>query len=285
MPDLSQRKTKSWRDHIKIHPAAELFPLMSEPELRELGEDIQANGFQAPIVLFKGKLLDGRNRLDATELVGVKFGLNTNPDSGTKFFYLHWRGGSDILNRAFGRIEHFDGDPYAFVISANLHRRHLTTEQKRELIAKLIKETPNRSDRQIAKQTNASPTWVGKIRKEAEATGDVSTVDTRTDTKGRNQPSTKPKKSASVPPKSQRGSVSAEDIALKDFTARTLELIRLTKKNKPERFANTSLPFKDLRELGHFFLNLALVCENKCKAEIDAKRAVEVAAILGEAAP
>ena len=203
---------KSWRSTLPIHAAAELFPLMSEPELRELGEDIQANGFQAPIVLFKGKLLDGRNRLDATELVGVKFGLNTNPDSGTKFFYLHWRGGSDILNRAFGRIEHFDGDPYAFVISANLHRRHLTTEQKRELIAKLIKETPNRSDRQIAKQTNASPTWVGKIRKEAEATGDVSTVDTRTDTKGRKQPSAKPKKSskstspgapATVPPESR----------------------------------------------------------------------------------
>jgi hypothetical protein len=63
-----------------------------------------------------------------------------------------------------------------------------------------------------------------------------------------------------------------------------MELIRLTKKNKPERFGNTSLPFKDLRDLGHFFLNLPNVCERKCKAEIDAKREIEVAAILTEAA-
>jgi hypothetical protein len=33
-----------WRDHLPVHPAADLFPLMSESELRELGEDIKANG-------------------------------------------------------------------------------------------------------------------------------------------------------------------------------------------------------------------------------------------------
>jgi hypothetical protein len=34
----------SWRDVIRIHPATELFPLMTETELRELGEDIRKNG-------------------------------------------------------------------------------------------------------------------------------------------------------------------------------------------------------------------------------------------------
>jgi hypothetical protein len=48
MPNSPSPKT--WRDVLPIHPAAELFPLMSEAELRELGEDIQANGLQAPIV-------------------------------------------------------------------------------------------------------------------------------------------------------------------------------------------------------------------------------------------
>ena len=94
-------------------------------------------------------------------------------------------------------------DPYTFVLSANIHRRHLTAEQKRELIAKVIGADPRRSDRQIAKQTKTSPTTVGKIRKESEAAGDVSKLDTRTDTKGRKQPSAKPKKSAkpAAPPK------------------------------------------------------------------------------------
>lgn len=38
----------SWRDHI--HPAADLFPMMSEPELRQLGEDIKKNGLRTPIL-------------------------------------------------------------------------------------------------------------------------------------------------------------------------------------------------------------------------------------------
>ena len=33
-------------------------------------------------------------------------------------------------------------DPYAYVMSANLHRRHLTPEQRRELVAKLLKASP-----------------------------------------------------------------------------------------------------------------------------------------------
>jgi DNA repair exonuclease SbcCD ATPase subunit len=55
-----------------------------------------------------------------------------------------------------------------------------------------LKADPSKSDRQIAEQTKTSPTTVGKVRAEKEASGDVSKVDTRTDTKGRKQPSSKP---------------------------------------------------------------------------------------------
>jgi hypothetical protein len=34
-------KPKSWRAVLPVHPAADLFPMMSESELRELGEDHQ----------------------------------------------------------------------------------------------------------------------------------------------------------------------------------------------------------------------------------------------------
>ena len=144
--------------------------------------------------------MDGRNRLDAMELVGVKVRFEPDEGGAFKFFYLHddahdYDGDDDsVFDSDAGVIETFHGDPYAFVLSANIHRRHLTAEQKRDLIAKLVKAKPEQSDRQVAKQTKTSPTTVGKVRKEAEATGDVSKVDTRTDTKGRKQPSAKPKK-------------------------------------------------------------------------------------------
>ena len=64
----------SWRNDLKIHPAAELFPLLPPDELRTLGENIIKNGLHVPVALWSdGKspalLLDGRNRLDGIELV------------------------------------------------------------------------------------------------------------------------------------------------------------------------------------------------------------------------
>src|SRR5215470_7006140 len=65
---------KCWRDILPIHPAAELWPPMAPDELRALGEDLKANGMQVPISILHHKgyaLLDGRNRLDALETVGL----------------------------------------------------------------------------------------------------------------------------------------------------------------------------------------------------------------------
>lgn len=76
----TKKKQPHWRDRWRIHPAADLFPMLPEAELRELGEDIRANGLKQEIVLWKDPdvdtstmtvaervasmyLLDGRNRL------------------------------------------------------------------------------------------------------------------------------------------------------------------------------------------------------------------------------
>ena len=87
-------------------------------------------------------------------------------------------------------------DPHGFVVAVNIRRRHLTAEQKHDLVKKLIKADPAKSDRQIAKLVDASPTTVGTDRKALEATGDVSKLDTRTDSKGRHQPASKTKTAA-----------------------------------------------------------------------------------------
>jgi hypothetical protein len=197
---LTDLKTQSWRDVLPVHPTADLFPLMSEPELRELGEDIKKNGLQNPIVLFEDKpgktfLLDGRNRLDAMELVGIKFEVQdhkqrseiSSPETRVSQVYLITDGFMSLIP---GQPE---GKPDAYVVSANIHRRHLSADQKRDLIAKLLKANPKASDRTIAKQTKVDHKTVGKARAELEGRGEIPHVEKRTDVKGRKQPSAKPK--------------------------------------------------------------------------------------------
>jgi hypothetical protein len=45
----------NWRDVLPIHPGAELFPRMSQDELRALGEDIKERGLHIPITVWKAQ--------------------------------------------------------------------------------------------------------------------------------------------------------------------------------------------------------------------------------------
>src|SRR5262249_48606719 len=174
------RKKKGGDLQLKFHPLADMCPLTEGAEFDTLVADIKANGLREPIVLFEGKILDGRNRYRACPAAGAE------PD------FIEGDGGlPGTISICHLTGSSWMGDAAEYVISANIHRRHLTAEQKREIIAELLKADPSKSDRQIAKTVKASPTYVGKVRAEKEATGDVSTVDTRTDTKGRAQPAKK----------------------------------------------------------------------------------------------
>jgi hypothetical protein len=126
-------------------------------------------------------LLDGRNRLAAMELAGL-------PTDGVQQTTLYGNQGAN---------------PVAYALSANLHRRHLTAEQRRELIAKLIKATPEKSDRQIAETVKVSHVTVGAVRAEMESRGQIDHVETRTDTKGREQPAKKTSVKAKAEPNRQ----------------------------------------------------------------------------------
>jgi hypothetical protein len=101
----------SWREQFNVHPAADVFPMMSDEELAALGEDIKKNGQQVPILTWDGGdgpvIVDGRNRLEAMERVGL---------TASPFFQVSVK------------------DPVAFIIGANIHRRHLTKQQQLDLI-------------------------------------------------------------------------------------------------------------------------------------------------------
>lgn len=97
---------------LAAHPAADLFPLLSDPELRELAKDIRENGLLEPIVLHEEQVLDGRNRLAACEIAKVE------PR------FVDWNGDG--------------GTPLRYALSHNLHRRHLTTSQRAAIAAEIL---------------------------------------------------------------------------------------------------------------------------------------------------
>jgi hypothetical protein len=192
---------KSWRDVTSVHPAADLFPLMSAEELKVLGEDIKKNGMTSPVTLWvdaagKSLLLDGRNRLDALEAVGIP--VKFNKKGWCKGIPAPHKLPPDLKHLTdMGRcvdVKYTNADPYEYVLSANIHRRHLTADQKREIIAKILKAQPEKSDRQIAKGAKVDHKTVGAEREKLEARGEIPHVEMRTDTKGRKQPAKKEKR-------------------------------------------------------------------------------------------
>jgi hypothetical protein len=97
---------------FEVHPAANIFPMIKGAAFKELVDDIRDNGINEPIVFWNGKLLDGRNRSMACLEIGI-----------------------DPLDHA---IDIDPGtDPVAFVLSANLYRRHLNETERESVGAKV----------------------------------------------------------------------------------------------------------------------------------------------------
>jgi hypothetical protein len=170
-----------------VHPAADMFPMMSDAELAALAADIAEHGLREPIAWHtkpgsraKPQLLDGRNRLAAIDRIGEpkrrqQLKTQVNPDTGYLCRVIH-------------------DEPYVYVVSANLHRRHLTPAQKRELIAKLLEAGPSQSDRGVTKLAQVDGKTVGQVRADMERRAEIPHVETRTDAAGRQQPASRPRR-------------------------------------------------------------------------------------------
>jgi hypothetical protein len=83
-------------------------------------------------------------------------------------------------------------DPVDYVISKNIHRRHLSADQKRELIARLLKATPEKSDRQIAEVAKVDHKTVASIRAKKVATGEIPHLPNTVGKDGRRRHSSNP---------------------------------------------------------------------------------------------
>lgn len=92
---------------LELHPLCTLFPRIAGNEFDALKADIAANGLRQPIVLHEGFILDGGNRYRACMEIGVE------PDA----------------------IEFDGGNLVSYVLSANMHRRHLSPGQQAAIVA------------------------------------------------------------------------------------------------------------------------------------------------------
>jgi hypothetical protein len=113
-----------------IHPAAAVFPMLADEALNKLAADIKANGLMNPIVRMGDVILDGRNRLEACSRANV------------------------VPSYREIQVQ----DPVAYIVSANIHRRHLTTQQRAFIAAKLanLEHGTNRYAKKVETQNCAS---------------------------------------------------------------------------------------------------------------------------------
>lgn len=95
-----------------FHPVADIFPMLDDARLAELSADIKAHGLHEPIWLHAdGRIIDGRNRYRACQRASVE------PQ------YRTWAGEA--------------ADLVPFVVSLNLHRRHLNESQRAMVASKI----------------------------------------------------------------------------------------------------------------------------------------------------
>lgn len=121
---------------LESHPAACIFPMLDAESHKALCDDIRANGQREDIVLLDGRILDGRNRYKACIDIGVE---------------PQWC-----------ELEECK-DPVAFVLSKNLHRRHLEKSQRAMVAAKVRQLYDDAAkERQVAQASRGKEGGRGK---------------------------------------------------------------------------------------------------------------------------
>lgn len=89
------------------HPLSRAFPKMPDSDLFQLINDVRENGQREPIVIYDGQILDGWHRYMACQACGLEPKSYELPE---------------------------DVDPVSWVLSRNLHRRHLEAGQRASAI-------------------------------------------------------------------------------------------------------------------------------------------------------
>ncbi|MFE5871606.1 ParB N-terminal domain-containing protein [Streptomyces roseifaciens] len=146
----------------------QLLPPLADEEYAALRADIAEHGVRVPIdVDENGAVLDGHHRAWITAALGI-----------------------DCPRRIVAGLSEEQKRTHALAV--NLYRRSLSREEKRALIQWSLVSDPHLSDRQHAERTGTDHKTVGVQRTELEGRGEIPHVSERTDTRGRQQPASRP---------------------------------------------------------------------------------------------
>lgn len=123
-------------NNLDLHPLCTLFPRLSGHDFECLKFDIKDHGQREPIIIHDGMILDGGNRYRACVELGIE------PQT-MKF------GGGNIVN---------------YVLSVNLHRRHLTAGQQAAIVASVQDWAKAQTSSRPKKECNLAPLSTSKDR-------------------------------------------------------------------------------------------------------------------------
>lgn len=151
---------------LPFHPYADIFPLIEGEAFAELVADVKANDLRERIVVWDGKILDGRNRYRAALAAGL----------------LDESDGADRAKYFVRFVPDVDGDPLKFVWSKNFHRRHLQKSQIAFIIAEFetirhggARKRPESQDANLQLESPTPvPAGVAETRAEMAEEGGVS---------------------------------------------------------------------------------------------------------------
>ena len=133
----------------------QVMPALTEEEFSELKSDIAKRGVMIPIEFDEdGNVLDGHHRLRACEELGI-----------TDYPKVVREGMRESEKRYHAR-------------SVNVNRRQLTRKQINDLVKEQLVETPELSDRQIAKDLGVNNSTVSRTRDKMEKSGELLQSDT-----------------------------------------------------------------------------------------------------------
>jgi hypothetical protein len=195
--------TKKTVRKIKYEPVLKL-PALPYDQFMALRDNIAVNGVLVPILVDndgpRRKVIDGNYRRAIADELAYEC--------------------PEIIKEGLA-----DDEMRTMARALNLARRQLSQEQKRQLVADQLRETPNRSNRLIGKQLGVHHATVASVRAEMENTGQIIQCAKRLGEDGRVQPAHREKAVVHRSPAERQARIAATTLICGDCRTEIKKLV------------------------------------------------------------